>query len=493
MNRDKRRFWLWAGAALVAGLLLRLWFVGHLARVTGDSLIYGGIARNWLQHGIYGFTERGRAPGSIEIRATLIRLPGYPIFLAACFRLFGIEHYSAVMSVQVVADLVTCWLASALAGRLFGSRAALAVLWLAAMCPFTASYVAAPLTETLVLTTIALTLYGFARWQDAEPGYNRWLWVVAAALAYSILLRPEQGLFAAAVLLAMLWRSLATRPTGSPLLSSALPVLAAALCVVLPLLPWTMRNWRTFHTFQPLAPRYANDPGELPPLGFARWYRTWAIDFASTEEVYWNYNGDRIELDDLPPRAFSTASQSGSEDLRSRTAALLADYNATTTVTPAIDARFDALAAERIRAHPILYCVSLPMARLLDMVLRPRTEMMKTPLEWWRWREHRAQTAFAASYAALNLVYIILGVAGFYAWRRGGWISTERAGSGSRAFRELAFAMAASLILRSALLLTLDNSEPRYTLEFFPVLFVLASALFAAPLRPSSMQQRVGR
>jgi len=45
--------------------------------------------------------------------------------------------------------------------------------------------------------------------------------------------------------------------------------------------------------------------------------------------------------------------------------------------------------------------------------------------------------------------------------------------------------MAASLILRSTLLLTLDNSEPRYTLEFFPVLLVWAGALFAAPADPS--------
>jgi len=32
--------------------------------------------------------------------------------------------------------------------------------------------------------------------------------------------------------------------------------------------------------------------------------------------------------------------------------------------------------------------------------------------------------------------------------------------------------------LRCALLLTLDNSEPRYTLEFFPVLMVWASFVF---------------
>ena len=90
---------------------------------------------------------------------------------------------------------------------------------------------------------------------------------------------------------------------------------------MLPLAPWTVRNWRTFHVVQPLAPRYATDPGELVPLGFQRWYRTWAIDFASTEEVYWNYDSAPIEIGDLPARAFD------SNDQYAQTAAILNDYN----------------------------------------------------------------------------------------------------------------------------------------------------------------------
>ena len=44
----------------------------------------------------------------------------------------------------------------------------------------------------------------------------------------------------------------------------------------------------------------------------------------------------------------------------------------------------------------------------------------------------------------------------------------------------LAWAMVAFVVLRCALLLTLDNSEPRYTLEFFPLLIVWASFLESA-------------
>ncbi|MGD0799517.1 MAG: glycosyltransferase family 39 protein [Acidobacteriaceae bacterium] len=476
MKRETRGSWGWSAAALAAGLLLRLWFILHFPTVQGDSLVYGAIAKNWLQHGVYGFGHMDVAPGLTAVRPTLMRLPGYPLFLAVCFRVFGMENYRAVMYVQAAADLFTCWLASALAGRLFGRRAALAVLWLASLCPFTANYVAAPLTETLVLTTIALAFYGFARWQDAgldaNLGYNRWLWVIAAALGYSILLRPDQGLLAAAVVPPMLWQSIATRERESAP-RAALPVLVMALCVVLPLAPWTLRNWHTFHVFQPLAPRYANDPGDPPPRGFARWYRTWAIDFASTDEVYWNYNGDQIQLSNLPSRAFQVGSAQADADLLARTASLLADYNLSTTASPQIDARFAALAAERIRAHPVLYHFGLPIARTLDMMLRPRVEMMNVPDEWWSGPAHRR--TFAVAYAALNFAYFAIAFAGFRTWRRRRWLSSD-----GRAFGALAASMAASVLLRLALLVTLDNSEPRYTLEFFPVIFVFAGALFAA-------------
>jgi hypothetical protein len=476
MIRGRLKMGLCAALALAVGLVLRLWFVTHAARIDGDSLIYGNIARNWLQHGVYGFAQTARG-----ISPTLIRLPGYPLFLAACFALFGLDHYIAVMYIQCVIDLLTCLLVVALAHRLFGPRAAMTALWLGALCPFTAAYAAAPLTETLTLASIALTFYALERWRAAGSGFNRWLWVSAAAMAYSILLRPEQGLLAAAVIPAMLSMAVRSRkqplahpgshaaeqlpsprvPGTRPLLRAVTPVLLAALCVLLPLAPWTLRNWRTFHVLQPLAPRFATDPGETIPLGFQRWYRTWAIDYASTEEVYWNYDSAPIEIANLPNRAFDN------DDQYARTAELLSDYNENYNATPPLDARFAALARERIHADPIRYYLALPVARLLDMALRPRAEMLPISLDWWNWKEHRRETEFATLFAALNLAYFVLGAAGLWLWHRRGW----------GADAPLAWSMLAFVLLRCALLLTLDNSEPRYTLEFFPLLILWASAM----------------
>ncbi len=456
--------WVGITGALAVGLALRLWFVGRQAYVVGDTLVYGDIARNLLLHGVYGFSQ---TVGGVAVapRPTLIRLPGYPLFLAACFWVFGVGRYTAVMLVQVGVDLGSCLLAAGVARRVFGRRAGMAALWLGAVCPFTANYVAAPLTETLTLFCMAMAFYGLVRWrarviEQGCRGVNRWLSVIAAALGYAILLRPEQGLLAAAVVPAMGWILL--RRWGWRGMVG--PVLLVSALTLLPLVPWAVRNWRTFHVIQPLAPRSAMDAGEFNPVGFNRWYRTWAVEYVSTEQVYWKYNGDEIAVEDLPGRAFDSAEQ------RAETAALLEDYNVATTATPALDARFEALARARIGVHPWRYFLGLPVARVVNMALRPRTEMLALPVKWWQGRGHGWGSVMAGVYGLVNLGYF--GLAGVGLWR---WRAVQRD-------REVVWAMLGTVVLRIVLLLTLDNSEPRYTLEFFPVLVVLGSGVWVRSL-----------
>jgi 4-amino-4-deoxy-L-arabinose transferase-like glycosyltransferase len=447
---------IWPAAALAAGLALRLWFVWRHAYVSGDTLLYGDIAQNLLRHGVYGFSET-TAKGIPYIRPTLIRLPGYPLFLLVCFAVFGVGKYTAVLLVQVAMDLWSCLLLASVARRLFGPPAGLAALWLGALCPFLANYAACPLTETPTLWCMALAFYALVRWRE-RGGMNRWLWVLGFALAWAILLRPEQGLLAAALVPALAWMAWKSGAGWRPV---------ALVCVLtlLPLAPWTARNWRTFHVLQPLAPKYANDPGESNPYGFQRWYRTWAIDFASTDQVYWNYDGDTISIGDLPNRAFDSNQQYAA------TEAALNQYNQTTTATPAVDAKFAAIAAQRIAADPLRYYVALPVARLLNMILRPRVDNLPVPLEWWKFRAHPGATLFAGFYAALNLMYLLL--AGDMVGRRRLWTD----------WAPVVWAMVGTIALRCTLLLTIDNSEPRYTLEFYPVLIVLASGTFARRVR----------
>jgi hypothetical protein len=233
-------------------------------------------------------------------------------------------------------------------------------------------------------------------------------------------------------------------------------VLSAGVLSVLPFLAWTARNYRTFHVFEPLAPRYATDPGESTVPGFQRWMKTWAVDFASTSDIYWNADNGPMDANLLPERAFDSPGQ------RDETDRIFAEYNETTTITPALDARFAALAAERERAHPLRIYLELPLLRVLDMWLRPRTEMLNIELRWWQYDRHNAETEFAAVYALLNLAYIVAAAVG--AWRL------------RRATGMLVFAIVAYCILRSLLLATIEAPEARYTVEVFPMLCILGGA-----------------
>ncbi len=434
-----KKSWLPLALALAAGAALRLWFIHAYPEVEGDPLIYGDIAKNWMLHGIYGLTS-----GS-HIDPTLIRLPGYPLFLILCFRLFGMEHYHAVMFVQVAIDLATCLLIAALARRMMNVRAGWWALWLAVLCPFTANFAAVPLTETLELFSTALAFYALDRFLSSP----RWGWALAmaAAWSYASLLRPDGALLAVALCPAIVFYGRGRWGTAPGIRRA----LVCGVIAVLPFIPWALRNERTFHVFQPLAPRYAVDPGESANPGFNRWTKTVCVDYACTWDIYWNADSDVIDMADLPSRAFDSRQQ------YLETRALIDSYNRTTTLTPQIDAAFGALAAERIRAHPFRYYVELPLARLADMWLRPRTETLWIELRWWQYSRHPAETEFAVGYAALNLAYLVAALIGLLKRPR------------------LSGVILAFVLLRCALLATLEAPEPRYTLECFPPLIALAA------------------
>jgi hypothetical protein len=263
-------------------------------------------------------------------------------------------------------------------------------------------------------------------------------------------LRPDGALLAVVFFPALIFYGRSSPGYGQPLRIA----LFAGLISVLPFTMWTLRNWHTFHVFQPLAPRSATDPGEPKAFGFQRWTKTWIADFASTYEIYWNVPGDDIDIHSLPARALDADKREAMS--------LIAQYNTGEVLTPQIDARFATLAAERIRAHPVRYYLILPLMRLADMWLRPRVEMLNIELRWWQYNQHRAETRIAYAYGALNLFYLLAALIGVFYWPR------------------FVTALVAYIVVRSLLLCTLEAPEPRYTLECFPMIIAFAAAAFAS-------------
>ncbi|MFZ0299741.1 MAG: glycosyltransferase family 39 protein [Candidatus Sulfotelmatobacter sp.] len=458
--RKDARFFL---AASLAALALRLVFVLHFPAVVDDSRLYADIAENWLQHGIYGITDSG------QIMPTLSRLPGYPAFLAAIFAVFGWGNFRAVLLIQVLFDLGTCFLIADLARRFASERAAKAAFLLAALCPFLANYSAAVLTETLEIffTTLTLDLAmrgiaGFLRELESNSTPVPLTWAgCGLSIAGCILLRPDGGILFGAV--GAYWflicvRSLVVRLEQTSGIAPRLqPMLRVGVILTIgtfaPLIPWTLRNLHAMHRFEPLAPRYANDSDELLMPGFNRWTKTWMADSTSVEEIYWKVPGDDIDATRLPQRAFDSTPQ------RQTTEQLFADYNGDKEITPELDARFAALAAARIHAAPLRYYLWLPTLRIADMWLRPRTELLPSDPRWWEFNDDPVWLTISIVFGLINLAYVFSAAAGI--WR-------SRCSFGAGLF-------VLFVVIRSLFLGTLENPEPRYTLECYPVVIVVAA------------------
>ena len=453
MMRQHRRFFL---GMTLAGLALRLFFFFHFPAVTDDSRIYADFASNLLHHGVYG-----RTVGDHIVPADS-RLPGYPLFLAAIFAIFGTDNFKAVLLIQILLDLITCLVIADMARRTVSDRAARIAFALAALCPFLANYSAAVLTETLEILFTAAALDCAVAGMDSillqRTSRQRLAWWLGCGLAIgaSILLRPDGGIVLASLgfyLLAVLLRSWRHGERLKPIFEAGI---AALLGTLILLVPWVVRNSRTLHHFQPLAPRYATEQDELAPRGFNRWARTWIADYTSVEEIYWNVPGNPVDLSKMPERAFDSPKQ------KAATLSLISDYNATPDLTPELDARFDELAKERIHQHPLRYYVDLPLLRIADMWLRPRTELMPPDPRWWEFNDVPSSIAMTIGFGILNLAYI------------GGacWALLSR-----RGVRRIGVLLT-FVILRSAFLGSLENPETRYTLECYAVVIVLASAVW---------------
>jgi 4-amino-4-deoxy-L-arabinose transferase-like glycosyltransferase len=366
------------------------------------------------------------------------------------------EHYRAVLVAQMFVDIGTCFLCADIALRLLGSRSAKAAFILAALCPFLANYSAAALTETLEVFFTALTL-DLALKAFQNQGLRHWA-ACGAACGTAMLLRPDGALLPIAIESYLIGKLLFQKQSGTfatPRRALVRAALLVALISSLPLVPWALRNWQVFHHFQPLAPRYANEENEFVPMDFNHWVKTWIADYTSVEEIYWAVPGGAIDAGKLPSRAFDNPQQ------QTATAQLIDDYNNLLHISPELDAKFEVIASERIHAHPARYYLWLPVLRVTDMWLRPRTEMLPSDSRWWEFNDEPKWSVLAVSLGAINLAYVLCAIMG--------WVRSHRT------------AMLGLLLLflavRTAFLGTLENPEPRYTLEMYPVVIILVAAL----------------
>ncbi len=506
-----------------------------------DGKVYAQLARNLLEQRVY--SHESEPPYS----PSLIRLPGYPLFLAGVYSLFGHDDDDAVRIVQAVVDTATCGLIALIAflwepEERRKRRTSIAALALAAFCPFTAIYAGTILTETLtIFLLVAMCLTATYALRTAAQDKVLWLWVVTGLVGgIAVLFRPDSAFLALAIgvtlVISLLVKSpeveLKTKREELLYRTARASYLGAtfslAFCLVL--VPWTIRNYRVFHFFQPLAPAHAEMPGEFVPRGYFSWMRTWIDDGRYVGPLLWSLDAEPIRATDIPDQAFDSVAE------KQQVAALLEQYNhpiepqvspdepdlteppaslqtepnpdeeaETETeapaeeaspgsdtqeedereaidptepdaseasrqllveMTPEIDAGFARIARERTSRNPFRFYVWLPLKRAHSLWFNTHSQFYPfegqlLPLS--NLDQSLSQQYWLPLFAALTAAFTLLGIlGGWVLWQTNEFVS-----------RQWILMIVLLVVLRLGFFATLENPEPRYTVEIFPFLAIL--------------------
>ncbi|HTK38565.1 MAG TPA: phospholipid carrier-dependent glycosyltransferase [Pyrinomonadaceae bacterium] len=425
LTRKKRIRSVIGCAAFIAALALHISIAVYLASdQAGDGIIYSRMAVTLLEQGVYSVdTQAPYTP-------TLIRLPGYPIFLAGVYSVFGHGNNAPVRVIQGIVFAITCVLVALIAWywtegkRRRRRKAAWLAFVLTALCPFTAIFSAVILTETLTMFFLAAMTLAATYGLRSRNRNASWAWWIAAGIiaGVAVYLRPDSGLFAfglgLTLAVSVFFKRASEITFGRNFASVVLKGILFSVAFALPLVPWTVRNERVFGMFQPLAPAHAEAPGEFVPHGYFLWLRTWINDSRYIPLMQWGLEIQRIKIEQVPAFAFD------SDEERSKVAALLDQYNNSDPdhpmvadqkqaqtdsddnddssaddnsddngddqgddqsddsdqhdqpqqpeeldlkISPEVDAAFRQIAEERIARHPFHFYVALPAERATSM------------------------------------------------------------------------------------------------------------------------------
>jgi 4-amino-4-deoxy-L-arabinose transferase-like glycosyltransferase len=435
----KRYEWLAAAVLIAAGAWLRLRIGYHWLFAGSDSYGYLKLADQLWQHARFALSPADPPH--------LGRMPLYPMFLAVVKRdhvaeMSGGDGWFLITNAQIYFELLTLPLVYLMARKLAGPIAAICALALAALVPFTPLYTSAVLTESLATSfttiTLAVLVLGQRRPMITFPA-------AGALIALSTLLRPDGILLAVAVLPAA-WAVAADRKRRLTLIGASL----LAFSVVFS--PWVIRNLSAFGKPAVFGGRVDRFTRPMPDYhGWWRWITSWGRDespqtFLST--CFYN-PPCTIAPQMLPMEAFDTGDERATVDklIGLRT---LGGHNAQ------VSEGFETLGAARQWHHPLRSFIFLPLSRAWHMWISRYDEILQHPTLWPPIRAFGRQTFLPMTFV---FSFALMFASAFLVWER--------------RTRFWALVLALPILVRTVVLCFNNYSMPRYTVETWPIAFVL--------------------
>lgn len=197
--------------------------------LVGDEKDYVTLAMNLIRHSTYSLSvEPPYEPSSF-------RVPGYPMFLAAAFLVFGV-HLNVVLGASVVLLAIIAVLTFLIGRDLYGERVGVMAAFLCAINPGLYFFALGGKSEPLFCALLLLSIYFSNRADTSIEALNRWSILSGFTLALTFLTRPTV-LMLPVVFAVWLGRHAKTRGTRS-LRKGGLLLLAFSTGI----LPWAIRN-----------------------------------------------------------------------------------------------------------------------------------------------------------------------------------------------------------------------------------------------------------
>ena len=503
----------------ISALIVDVWTAARLNEnpPDGDAKIYSRMAVNILEYHVFSVDEQPDATG--QVKPSIIRLPGYPLFLAGIYSVAGSENFTAVRVVQGVLHFLSAIIGSLIAFNWVGGKkrrrgtAAFYTFVFAAFCPFTINYSAVLLTEIVTIFFMVAMMLAATYAIRSRSVQNSLLWWLLAGVSAGAVVevRPDSGLFALGLGLTLVAAAFVRTKFKDALVPLFAKGIAFTLAFILILTPWTIRNEKVFGFFQPLAPEHAEAPGEFVPLGYFHWLRTWINDFRYVSPMLWELEIHRIDINKIPASAFTNdeekaevadlidqynnsdpdhpmtpkkpsadsddndsddSSDSGDDNSDDQDSDdsdddhQQADQELDLKISPETDAQFERIAEQRIANQPFRYYVVLPAERAATMWFDTHSEFYPFAGELFPLQEIDSdvhQDIWLPLFAVGVWLYTLLAIAGIILLWFSGW-------RWSRIWVTMAILIA---VPRIAFFGTLENPEPRYLMELFFIAAIL--------------------
>jgi len=357
-----RRSLLGLAALVLFGGLFRFALVYSFHAPAGDGLQYYALSQE--------LAVRHRFAFGPLLPETYSRLPGYPLFLAyVAVRQPGIglvQHIVRATQANVLCDLGSAVLVFLMLQRVFGKRGGPGLraapllgagFVLASPLMFRLSCYA--LTESLATFLATLALYlALVAGQAARCAVRLGLSLLLGAVLGAGQLVRADALSLWPALLVLLLGLLARRRLAIGMLA-----VAGIGCLAV-FAPWPLRNLQRFGHPHPFAWQWRTIDGTPLPTGPLEWARTWTTGSVGESYVDLAF-ALSLPLDPRRPGLVLPVMYDSDAE-RVRLISLYDRYNQE-RLSPAVNAAFFELAAERRARRPLRSYLVLPLRRLLAM------------------------------------------------------------------------------------------------------------------------------